>query len=48
MLLPSLTIHSIVKYSALYIKKRGIQNVKIRQWGPSALGKPFFPLHVST
>ncbi|GAA5982461.1 hypothetical protein JCM5350_000420 [Sporobolomyces pararoseus] len=43
MLLPSLTIHSIVKYSAKYIKKRGIQNVRIRQWGPSALGLGFIP-----
>ncbi|GAA5974485.1 hypothetical protein JCM11641_003248 [Rhodosporidiobolus odoratus] len=43
MLLPSLTIHSIVKYSALAIKKRGIQNVRVRQWLPSALGLGFIP-----
>ncbi|GAA5930236.1 mitochondrial fission process 1 family protein [Sporobolomyces koalae] len=43
MLLPSLTIHSIVKYSAMYIKKRGIQNVRVRQWLPSALGLGFIP-----
>lgn len=38
MLLPSLTIHSIVKYTALFIKKQGIQNIRVRQWLPSALG----------
>ncbi|GAA5846988.1 hypothetical protein JCM3766R1_005888 [Sporobolomyces carnicolor] len=43
MLLPSLTIHSIVKYSAKYIKHRGIQNVRVRQWVPSALGLGFIP-----
>ncbi|POY75237.1 hypothetical protein BMF94_1607 [Rhodotorula taiwanensis] len=46
MLLPSLTIHSIVKYTALWIKKQGIQNIRIRQWLPSALGLgtiPFLP-----
>ncbi|GAA5867041.1 hypothetical protein JCM3774_003765 [Rhodotorula dairenensis] len=46
MLLPSLTIHSIVKYTALFIKKRGIQNIRVRQWLPSALGLgtiPFLP-----
>ncbi|GAA5890052.1 hypothetical protein JCM6882_009212 [Rhodosporidiobolus microsporus] len=43
MLLPSLTIHSIVKYSALAIKKQGIQNTRVRQWLPSALGLGFIP-----
>lgn len=46
MLLPSLTIHSIVKYTALFIKKQGIQNIRVRQWLPSALGLgtiPFLP-----
>ncbi|GAA6025284.1 hypothetical protein JCM10207_001283 [Rhodosporidiobolus poonsookiae] len=43
MLLPSLTIHSIVKYSALAIKKRGIQNLRVRQWVPSMLGLGFIP-----
>ena len=38
MLLPSLTIHSIVKYSAVAIKRWGVQNVRVRQWLPSALG----------
>lgn len=41
MLLPSLTIHSIVKYTALFIKKQGIQNIRVRQWLPSALGYVF-------
>ncbi|BGO97371.1 Mitochondrial 18 kDa protein [Rhodotorula toruloides] len=46
MLLPSLTIHTIVKYSALWVKKQGIQSIRIRQWLPSALGLgmiPFLP-----
>jgi fission process protein 1 len=43
MLLPSLTIHSIVRYSALAIKKQGIQNARVRQWLPSALGLGFIP-----
>ncbi|GAA5987291.1 hypothetical protein JCM10908_001896 [Rhodotorula pacifica] len=46
MLLPSLTIHSIVKFTALWIKKQGIQNIRVRQWLPSALGLgtiPFLP-----
>ncbi|GJN90180.1 hypothetical protein Rhopal_003179-T1 [Rhodotorula paludigena] len=43
MLLPSLTIHSIVKYSALALKKWGVQNVRVRQWLPSALGLGFIP-----
>lgn len=38
MLLPSLTIHTIVKYSALWVKKQGIQSIRVRQWLPSALG----------
>lgn len=44
MLLPSLTIHSIVKYSALALKKWGVQNVRVRQWLPSALGCASFLL----
>ncbi|GAA5946066.1 hypothetical protein JCM3775_007209 [Rhodotorula graminis] len=43
MLLPSLTIHSIVKYSAVAIKRWGVQNVRVRQWLPSALGLGFIP-----
>ncbi|BGP17470.1 hypothetical protein JCM10213_003247 [Rhodosporidiobolus nylandii] len=43
MLLPSLTIHSIVKYSALAIKRQGVQNLRVRQWLPSALGLGFIP-----
>ncbi|GAA6044411.1 hypothetical protein JCM8097_002749, partial [Rhodosporidiobolus ruineniae] len=43
MLLPSLTIHSIVKYSALAIKKQGIKSARVRQWLPSALGLGFIP-----
>ncbi|BGP41336.1 hypothetical protein JCM10450v2_005379 [Rhodotorula kratochvilovae] len=43
MLLPSLTIHSIVKYSALAVKKWGVQNIRVRQWLPSALGLGFIP-----
>ncbi|GAA5832647.1 hypothetical protein JCM11251_001396 [Rhodosporidiobolus azoricus] len=43
MLLPSLTIHSIVKYSALAVKKQGIKNTRVRQWLPSALGLGFIP-----
>ncbi|TNY21526.1 mitochondrial 18 KDa protein-domain-containing protein [Rhodotorula diobovata] len=43
MLLPSLTIHSIVKYSAMALKKWGVQNVRVRQWLPSALGLGFIP-----
>ena len=39
MLLPSLTIHSIVKYTAKAIKARGVQNVRVKQWLPSALGR---------
>ncbi|GAA5857444.1 hypothetical protein JCM5353_005698 [Sporobolomyces roseus] len=43
MLLPSLTIHSIVKYTAKAIKARGVQNVRVKQWLPSALGLGFIP-----
>ncbi|GAA5849322.1 hypothetical protein JCM8547_006514 [Rhodosporidiobolus lusitaniae] len=43
MLLPSLTIHSIVRYSAIAIKRQGIQNARVRQWLPSALGLGFIP-----
>ncbi|GAA6044285.1 hypothetical protein JCM8097_008675, partial [Rhodosporidiobolus ruineniae] len=38
-----LTIHSIVKYSALAIKKQGIKSARVRQWLPSALGLGFIP-----
>ncbi|GAA5911301.1 hypothetical protein JCM5296_004796 [Sporobolomyces johnsonii] len=41
---PAITIHSIVKYSALAIKKQGIQNARVRAWLPSALGLGFIPL----
>ncbi|KAG0659806.1 hypothetical protein C6P46_005009 [Rhodotorula mucilaginosa] len=37
---------TIVKYTALFIKKQGIQNIRVRQWLPSALGLgtiPFLP-----
>lgn len=44
MLLPSLTIHSIVRYSAIAIKKSSIKNIKVRTWAPSFLGT-FFVLH---
>ena len=48
MLLPSLTIHSIVKYSALAVKKWGVQNIRVRQWLPSALGCVPSPLFLAS
>ncbi|GAA6062929.1 hypothetical protein JCM10212_007160 [Sporobolomyces blumeae] len=43
MLLPAFTIHSIVKYTAKYLKKRGVHNVRVKQWLPSALGLGMIP-----
>ncbi|KAM0750782.1 hypothetical protein T439DRAFT_325839 [Meredithblackwellia eburnea MCA 4105] len=43
MLLPALTIHSIVKYSARAIASSGIKNPRIKAWGPTALGLGFVP-----
>jgi fission process protein 1 len=38
MLFPSLTIHGIVRYSAIAIKKANVKNVRVRTWAPSLLG----------
>lgn len=43
MLLPTLTIHSIVKYSSLAIKKANLKNLFVRRWGSSLLGLSFIP-----
>lgn len=40
MLFPSLTIHSVVKYSALAIKKYKVRNLFVQRWGASILGEP--------
>lgn len=44
MLFPSLTIHSIVKYSAIAIKKYKVRNLFVQRWGASLLGKCFLAL----
>lgn len=44
MAFPMLTIHSIVKYSAIGFKN--VKNVKVKAWGPTLLGLgivPFLP-----
>ena len=43
MLFPSLTIHSIVKYSGRYINKSNIKSLFVRRWGASLLGLSFIP-----
>lgn len=37
---PALTVHSIVKYSALGLKRTKLQNPRIKSWAPTLLG-PF-------
>lgn len=44
MAFPMLTIHSVVKYSAIGFKN--VKNVKVKAWGPTMLGLgviPFLP-----
>lgn len=39
---PALTIHSIVRYSSILLKRSSVKNAFTRQWGPSILGAFFF------
>ncbi|ORY78082.1 mitochondrial 18 KDa protein-domain-containing protein [Leucosporidium creatinivorum] len=43
MLFPSLTIHSIVKYSSQAIKRYNFRNLFVQRWGASLLGLSFIP-----
>lgn len=46
MLFPALTIHSLVKYSAKFIKSRNFKSQAVKAWGPTTLGLlavPFLP-----
>lgn len=43
---PALTIHSVVRYSALALKKSAIKSAAVKTWLPTALGQrslPFLP-----
>ncbi|SCV67532.1 BQ2448_5143 [Microbotryum intermedium] len=43
MLFPSLTIHAIVRYTAIAVKKANVKSIAVRRWLPSALGLGFIP-----
>ncbi|SCZ93312.1 BZ3500_MvSof-1268-A1-R1_Chr6-2g08602 [Microbotryum saponariae] len=43
MLFPSLTIHAIVRYTAIAVKKANVKRIAVRRWLPSALGLGFIP-----